>query len=411
MKVITIKEYEKINAETLKTKSSNYKYDFNELLDFIKDFASSASCEDAYTFMSVGRNREGDYVSFKNYVGIIQLKSGLQIEILPKIDFSDDKDNQKLKTVFINMLKTLKTFKGKSFNMAHLNINKMTFYEIFINMYLSELLMLVKRGLHSNYIFVENNLNVLKGKISIKDQIRKNYINKEKFYVKYDDYQLNKPINRIIKSTLLKLQLASIDNNNKKMAHRLLTHFELVEPSTNYENDFKKIIFNRTNRDYEWIIEWSKVFLKNNSFTNFSGLSKSKALLFPMDILFESFIAKHIKDNFSNAFDVSVQDSNYHLLNFGKDEKFAIRPDLVLRNDKQIVILDTKWKVLSETKKNFGIDQSDMYQMYAYYKKYFDAEVNLSEDSKPKLEVWMLYPMNREMINYEKDIVFLIHLV
>ena len=38
--------------------------------------------------------------------------------------------------------------------------------------------------------------------------------------------------------------------------------------------------------------------------------------------------------------------------------------------------MDTKWKLLSEAKANYGISQGDMYQMYAYQNKY-DAKTQL----------------------------------
>ena len=33
-------------------------------------------------------------------------------------------------------------------------------------------------------------------------------------------------------------------------------------------------------------------------------------------------------------------------------------------------MFDTKWKILSNGSSNYGIQQTDMYQMYAYHKKY-----------------------------------------
>ena len=39
--------------------------------------------------------------------------------------------------------------------------------------------------------------------------------------------------------------------------------------------------------------------------------------------------------------------------------------------------MDTKWKVLSDTKANYGISQADMYQMYAYQKKYGSQNVTM----------------------------------
>jgi len=411
MKLISVKEYERLNSQELNKRLKEYEdientddY-FNELINFIDEFNSFHNNIDSYNLMYVRKNRKlGKHVIFRNYVGLIQLKNKLQIEILPKIDFpeSDCVEEKEVKknnkNIFLNMIKSLKDFEGKSFNEAHLKIDRMNLYEVFINMYLNELLRLVKKGLHSNYIPIEDNLNVLKGKLLIKDQIRKNYVNKAKFYVEYDEYQLNKPMNKIIKSTLLKLELYSTDNNNKKMIRRLLLYFELVEPSLNYDADFNKIVFNRSNKDYEWIINWSRVFLKNNSFTNFSGSSKSTALLFQMDKLFESFVAKHIKSQFSIDFEVSLKDRKYFL--FDQPQKFRLEPDIVLRNkmNNKIILLDTKWKNLIDNKnKNYDISTADMYQMYAYSQKY-STENN-------KVEVWLLYPLNQEMFEYENKII------
>jgi len=52
----------------------------------------------------------------------------------------------------------------------------------------------------------------------------------------------------------------------------------------------------------------------------------------------------------------------------------------------QIFILDTKWKILDENDKNKGVSQADMYQMFAYSKKYaLDLEEeNKAQDLKEK---------------------------
>ena len=116
---------------------------------------------------------------------------------------------------------------------------------------------------------------------------------------------------------------------------------------------------------------------------------------FPMEKVFEAYVAKNLKKRLNQAgWDVSIQDKGYYLfdtLNGEKYQKFALRPDLVItRPDESIIILDTKWKSLINNKKaNYGISQADMYQMYAYAKKYQASEV------------WLLYPMNEEMRNTE----------
>ena len=56
-----------------------------------------------------------------------------------------------------------------------------------------------------------------------------------------------------------------------------------------------------------------------------------------------------------------------------------MKPDIVVtrKSDGAKFIMDTKWKVLSESKANYSISQADMYQMYAYQKKYSSENVTL----------------------------------
>ena len=58
--------------------------------------------------------------------------------------------------------------------------------------------------------------------------------------------------------------------------------------------------------------------------------------------------------------------------NNGIEKRFRIRPDLVIEIDSQIIVADTKWKVIDENnpRNNYQISQADMYQLFAYGKKY-----------------------------------------
>ena len=165
---VTVKEFDIINEDMLRNAIPNYSDEFQELITFIEEFANSPENADAYEFMSVKKNRQyGEYVSFKNYVGLIQLKSGFQIEILPKIDLATTESE--VKRIFLNMLRAMKDFDGKTFNISNLSVDKMNLYEVFVSLYLQEVSWLVKRGLKSAYISKEENLSVLKGKLLIKE--------------------------------------------------------------------------------------------------------------------------------------------------------------------------------------------------------------------------------------------------
>ena len=71
--------------------------------------------------------------------------------------------------------------------------------------------------------------------------------------------------------------------------------FELVETSANYQKDFSKVKLDRNMKDYEMLMQWSRVFLLNKSFTTFSGSTVSRALLFPMESVYESYVAQKMK--------------------------------------------------------------------------------------------------------------------
>lgn len=106
-----------------------------------------------------------------------------------------------------------------------------------------------------------------------------------------------------------------------------------------------------------------------------------------MDRLFEAYVGKNARRSFGD-WDVSLQDGGYYL--FDEPQQFRLRPDIVMRKGERTVILDTKWKSLVYNPRiNFGISQGDMYQMYAYAKKYKTPEI------------WLLYPVNAEMRGHD----------
>lgn len=388
-KLLELKEFETVIANP--DFKEEYKcMDKKYLTEFIRTFDSNNE-SDVLNFIKIGYKRNiGETVTFNNYVGLIQIKNNYQIQILPKIDFINN-DKEKTKQVFIKMLRSMKDFPSKVFTNANLKIERMNLYEIFINMYLQEVKELVRCGIKSSYEDHEDNLTVYKGKLIVNKHIRINLTHRERFYVSFDEYQVNGPENRLLKSTLLKLKNISGSAENSKEIKSLLTFFELVEPSKNYYKDFSKVIIDRNTRSYETIMKWSKVFLLNKSFTTFSGTNNARALLFPMEKVFESYVARNMKKVFNRKnWEVSSQDRGHYLfetLNGKNHKKFAIRPDLVvIRTDNSIVILDTKWKkVINDKGKNYGISQADMYQMYAYSKKYNTSET------------WLLYPLNDDM--------------
>ena len=78
----------------------------------------------------------------------------------------------------------------------------MNIFDIFVRMFIGEVALIVKRGLKCDYRSEQQNGAVFKGKLLVSQQIRENYAHKERSYIEYDDYNVNRPENRLLKTTL-----------------------------------------------------------------------------------------------------------------------------------------------------------------------------------------------------------------
>ena len=310
----------------------------------------------------------GKVLQAQNYMGVIQTKDGTTIEILPKIQ---NVDENKSKEILIKMLKTLKKSPFKNFNTANLKASKMPLLEIFISMFLEELSKLIQKGIKSDYVQKEENLKFLKGKLKISEQIKQNSVHKERFFVQYEEFNSDRIENRLIKTTLEYLYKKSKSNKNQQRIREFLFVFDEIKISHNIKTDFEKVKLNRQMKDYEQVLLWCKTFLLENSFSPYKGNDIAFALLFDMNLLFESYVYDYLRKNgkFEN---IKNQDKKHHLAYENQNGKFALKPDIVIDEGK--IIVDTKWKSLSLEKSNQGISQSDMYQLYAYGTKYENCE-------------------------------------
>ena len=385
MKTIQIREYGtfivgKKNGDNIGGNITLTERTFEQLENFI--LSNSSKEADALELMGLSARRGvGKVITAKNYVGIITMNDGTAIEILPKVysAIEDDANATRTKKLLIDMLRTLRDTPYKALQTTNVNIEKMNIFEIFIRMFVDEVFYIVKRGLKCSYETIEENATFFRGKMKFSQQIRHNYIHKERSYVEYDAFTVNRPENRLLKATLHYLYRHSTSSKNRNDLKLLLNAFGEVEASTDYKGDFAKYVPDRHTKDYDTALLWARVFLMGKSFTSFAGSEVALALLFPMESLFESYIATLLRRNLdASIFAVSAQDRSYHLFEEPK-AVFQMKPDIVITNKDQDTkfIMDTKWKVLSEEKANYGISQADMYQMYAYQKKYDAINVTL----------------------------------
>ena len=355
----------------------------------LESFAKTDKGKDVLQFTGNGK-----YLQAKSYVGTIQTISGFVLEILPKT--SKDEDIEKSKQVFMKLLHLLyKLPNYKNIDSANFErIKDLEIFEIFIFMFLEEVGIIIKKGIKSDYVGQEDNLFYLKGKLLINEQIKRNSIHKERFYVQYDDYNQNRAENRLIKSTLKLLSNISKDFDNQRKIRQYLEHLNWIKLSININKDFSMVKTGRGMEHYKNALIWSKVFLKKESFSSFSGDTIAFAILYPMEKLFECFVEWWLNKKYSHL-QIEAQNGGYDFVT-KEDNKslFTVRPDFLIKKDNQVIcVADAKWKLIEE---DGDFSQSDFYQLFAYKHIFLkDQKKNYKDEKCELISLKIYYPETR----------------
>ncbi|WP_066404522.1 McrC family protein [Aliarcobacter cryaerophilus] len=357
----------------------------------LESFAKTDKGKDVLQFTGNGK-----YLQAKSYVGTIQTTSGFILEILPKT--VKDNDIEKSKQIFMKLLHLLyKLPNYKNINSTNFErIKDLEIFEIFIFMFLEEVEIIIKKGIKSDYVGFEDNLFYLKGKLLINEQIKRNSIHKERFYVQYDDYNQNRAENRLIKSTLKLLSNISRDFDNQRKIRQYLEHMNWIELSLNIDKDFSMVKTGRGMEHYKNALIWSKVFLKKESFSSFSGDTVAFAILYPMEKLFECFVQWWLEKRYSHL-QIEAQNGG---VDFVK-KLFTVRHDFLIKKDNQVIcVADAKWKLIEN---DGDFSQSDFYQLFAY-KHIFSYQEKIKNRENKKLALRIYYPKIAKI--FEKPKIF-----
>lgn len=327
----------------------------------------------------------GEAMQLQNYVGVLELQSGLQIEVLPKIDVGGA---GRVRDIFLKMLAELGSDTSfKSLSGAHVSSGDMPLFEVFVTMFLDECSTLVRRGLRSAYSEVRSREPVVRGKIDFVRQARENPVHAEILHLVHQEYGLDRPENRIVKTTLRLLRSRSRSADNVRRATQLLDLLDGVSYSLNIEADFSRCVTDRTTRGYETLLGWCRVFLRGESFSMFRGGSVAMALLFPMERIFEDYVGKTLRKAALSGGAlkrVELQARGKWLFD---GHRVPLRPDILcVDNGGSHVVLDTKWKRISGPR---DLTVSDMHQMYAYGRRYRGRD--------EVQHVILLYPWHEEV--------------
>ena len=349
--------------------------------DDLKHFALKNLAEDEDSRVRPVLALRDGQLRARNHVGIIETRRGTVVEILPKVEFAGGAAGEpQTRQVFLDMLRAYRGLRFAEFHQTSINaLHRFDMLNVFIRLFLDDLMRLTQRGLARHYQNVEDNLPCLRGRIQFAEHVRLNAANGARFYVAFDEFTADRPVNRLIHTAIHRLRTVA-HPDHRQLLHQLRICFADVPRSTRPEVDWERHRIDRSMRHYETVMAWVGLFLFNHGLATFAGEHVNRALLFPMEKVFEDFLVDAFRRH-QNAYEVRAQKPQRPFakrvaLATGTDPAalestpaFTMKPDIALMQRRNVCfVLDAKWKAINNPKHD--IVQSDVYQLYSYGRKY-----------------------------------------
>ena len=318
-------------------------------------------------YFSIGNKR----IKFNNYVGVIQAKN-LTIEILPKADNKEDDQLTKDKwhDALILMLKECKLIKLNSVSNAKLKLKSASILDLYYDIFLSETEIIFKHGLRKSYRTIHENLNKVKGKILFTNHIRKNAFHKEKFYVEHKIFDADNKLNQILLKALSILKNIAHNPTHNIRINKLLLNLEGISEKNITEKWFDNLKFDRNTERYRQAVNLAKLIILKYSPDLKGGNENVLAIMFDMNILYENYVFRKLK---------ALQlDPNIPILKVREQnrtpfwETRGLRADIVVETKDKHLVIDTKWKVLKDSKPS----DADLKQMFVY-NLHYDTDLSI----------------------------------
>lgn len=336
--------------------------------------------QDSVALVKVKKHGSSIALQVINYVGVLETPCGTRIEILPKI--SEKEDSQATTKVLLKMLSTVYKLNMHRFKSSSLQTLNRPLFEVLIGYFLKEVSDVLKKGIRRQYKRVQARKPYLKAQLQTSKQINQRPGCLNSFHISYDAFSPDRAENRLIRSALNQVMKWSQNSDNLRLGSELQFALDDIPCSKNYALDFRQWSKERSLIHYRTVKPWCELILSYQSPVSLSGLHNGISMLFPMESLFEQYVAIRLGKSLHHGLTLRTQASSCALVTHtprsGKSQEwFRLKPDIVVSDKSShelLYVADTKWKRINEkqatAKQKYGISQSDMYQMFAYGQNY-----------------------------------------
>lgn len=352
-------------------------------------------------FCKRGHNK----VVLAQYCGVVSLGGGRVLEVAPKLG-KGKRGELAGRSLLLRMLQTVYELPRLA-GSASQTLEKAPLIDALALIFFDELLRLVKGGLHRAYSSECDNLQSIKGRLLIGEHVARNSGRMDRALCEFDELTPDVGPNRVLVLALKTMRpwLSQIDSQ-RRWTELMAAFVDISQAST---HEVKGIRLTRQTSRYRdalrfahWIIDMLSPALRG-------GSEEAPAMLFDMNILFESYVAVCLASQAPPDIEVLPQHNVMHLARTSGKGAYQLKPDIVVTRGQEVVLVaDTKWKLLEEDR--FGRIRptpADMYQMNAYASAYRCQEMALIYPSFSELNMQLMQHPTSYMLPAEAGTVSL----
>lgn len=295
-------------------------------------------------------------LQFKQYVGIIQLND-LCIEILPKADRAADVPRwQRLLVDLLGYCQVLPVALPQS---AHQQIKPSQILEIYVQLFVQEVDMLLKHGLHKAYHTATDNRPHWRGNLHFPLHLARNLTHATRFYTQHTTHDEQHLIHQLIYKTLHTLAKSQWQSDTQQRISELLRVFPVQTLLHQCDAQmFRKITLNKATRAYAMALQLAELILLQANPTLTAGDVLVWSILLDMNQLFEKYVYKQLEN-----LTLQIPKSRLHYqASMPFWERQRVRPDFVWEWAGKQWVFDAKWKMLTTATPA----DSDLKQLFVY---------------------------------------------
>jgi 5-methylcytosine-specific restriction enzyme subunit McrC len=371
---LTVREYARLTTSHIEHPSLDVAQVSPSAFDWLCDLNATFTQAGA----AIVQVQDRRWLKLDNYVGVVETPCGTRIEILPK-HFEQGDCIQQSRALLRRMIQRSLKLPSREVGATDLQRFDAPLTEWVMARFLEALEHLIKRGMRFDYQRVEEEQRFLRGQLNTARQFRQSPSRQHQFQIRHDVFLPDRPENRLLKTALEIVCKATQDASSWRLCHELRSMLLEVPASRDTLRDFQQWRHDRLMAHYQPVKAWCELIIQQETPLAVAGTSRGMSLLFPMEKLFESYVAASLREGLHPDATLRTQVAGQYLCAQGQRQVFRLKPDLVVEHGAKRWVLDTKWKRLDSdlAGENFGLSQADFYQMFAYGQKYLPGQGDL----------------------------------